>query len=120
MEQQPKAKPLSYEWRGEWWSRQKRKTSCRRSCGALQSIRWRHPGERDVAAHLSRINGLRHLAIHTIEAPPRRRGVAIDSVIHQRARFKAQLLNPLEANRLLKAHGEVCPGCNTRTVAKVS
>ena len=65
-----------------------------RSCGeTFQSIRWRHPGERDVAAHLiSCIHALRHLAIHTIEAFPHRRGVAIDSVIHQRARYEAQLL----------------------------
>jgi hypothetical protein len=52
---------------------------------AVQSFRWRLPGERDVAAHLSRINRLRHLAIHAIEAFSRRRGIAIDSVVHQRA-----------------------------------
>jgi hypothetical protein len=49
-----------------------------------------------VAAHLiSCIRALRYLAIHTIEAFPHRRGVAIDSVIHQRARYEAQLLNLL-------------------------
>ena len=57
------------------------------------SIRWPLPSERDVAAHLtSRINRLRDLTIHTIEAFPRRRGVAVDSIVHQRARNEAQLL----------------------------
>ena len=68
-----------------------------RSCGeTFQSIRWLLPGERDVAAHLiSCIRALRYLAIHTIEAFSHRRGIAIDSVIHQRARYEAQLLNLL-------------------------
>jgi hypothetical protein len=51
---------------------------------------WPHPGDRDVAAHLSRINRLRHLAIHTVEAFPRRRGITIDGVIYQRARHQTQ------------------------------
>src|SRR4029077_20621270 len=68
---------------------------------ALPSIRWRCPGERDVAAHLiSCIRALRYLAIHTIEAFPHRRGVAIDSVVHQRACNKAQLLNLLTRRQL--------------------
>jgi hypothetical protein len=49
---------------------------------------------------LSRINRLCHLAIHTIEAFSRRPGVAIDSVIHERARYKAQLLNLLTRRQL--------------------
>jgi hypothetical protein len=53
-------------------------------------IRWRLPGERDVAAHLtSFIHALRHLAVHTVEAFPRRRGT-IDGVIYQRARHQTQ------------------------------
>jgi len=44
---------------------------------ALQSIRWPHPGDCDVAAHLSRINRLRHLAIHAIEAFSRRLRVSM-------------------------------------------
>jgi hypothetical protein len=59
-----------------------------RPCHAVQadrrsrsSIRWRLPGERDPTAHLtSRINRLRYLTIHTIEAFSRRRGFAIDSI----------------------------------------
>jgi hypothetical protein len=43
---------------------------------------------------ISCIRALRYLAIHTIEAFPHRRGVAIDGVVHQRAHYKAQLLNP--------------------------
>ena len=56
----------------------------------------RLPGEVDIAANIADcVRALRYLAIHTIEAFPHRRGVAIDSVIHQRARYEAQLLNLL-------------------------
>ena len=64
-----------------WWSRSR------------SSIRWRLPGECDPAAHLtSRIKRLRYLTIHTIEAFSHRRGIAIESVMHRRARYQTQSL----------------------------
>jgi hypothetical protein len=59
---------------------------------------------------LSRISRLRHLAIHAIEAFSRRRGVAIDSVVHQRACNEAQLLNLLTRLPLRKRVGGDAPG----------
>jgi hypothetical protein len=66
---------------------------------ALQSIRWPHPGDGDVAT-TSCIYALCHLAIHAIEAFSRRRGVAIDSVVYQRACNEAQLLYLLTRRQL--------------------
>jgi hypothetical protein len=58
---------------------------------------------------LSRINRLRQLAIHTIEAFSRRPGVAIDRIIYQRARNQTQFLYLLAGRQfdfLVQLQGE--------------